>query len=223
MLTLLTQTANAVLSDINQRTMAYYNLKKKPQLTTQEGETDTLYASIVYSGTISSKQLISKVAQRSGFKEGELVGALIELLDEAAYQIGEGYIVELGDFGYFSGKVKSRLVANKDDIRSQSVHFNGVNFRASKKFRYMAQGKLERNPHHKFYQSREWNEEVLERIVTKHIEEYGFINWTTYTQLTGRLKNKALEDLKKMADKGLIERMGRGNQMHFIKTRNTAV
>lgn len=200
--------------------MAYYNLKKKPQLTTKEGEKDTLYAGIVYSGTISSEQLIRNVAERSGFKEGELAGALIELLDEVAYQIGEGYIVELGDFGYFSGKVKSRLVESKEDIRSSSIHFNGVNFRASKKFRYKAQGELERNPYHRFHQSREWNEDVLERIVTKHIEENGFINRTTYTQLTGRLKNKALEDLKKMADKGIIERKGRGNQMHFVKPRN---
>lgn len=197
--------------------MAYYNLKKKPALTTKEGEKETLYAGIVYSGTISSERLISKVAERSGFKEGELAGALIELLNEVAYQIGEGYIVELGDFGYFSGKIKSRLVANKDDIRSQSVHFNGVNFRASKKFRMMARGELERNPYHNFRKSKEWSDEALDKFVTEHIEKHGFITRTIYSQLTGRLKNKALDDLKRMAAKGIIEREGYGNQMHFVK------
>lgn len=199
--------------------MAYYNLKKKPQLTTKEGETDTLYAGIVYSGTISSEKLISKVAKRSGFKEGELAGALIELFDEVAYQIGEGYIVELGDFGYFSGKVKSRLVASKEDIRSRSIHFNGINFRASKRFRMMTRSELERNPHYDFRESREWSEDALEKMVTDHIEKHGFINRATYSRLTGRLKNKALEDLKKMANQGLIEKTGNGNQMHFVKPR----
>ncbi len=40
-----------------------------------------------------------------------------------------------------STKVKaSRLVANKNDIRSESVAFNGVNFRASKSLRVGIRG-----------------------------------------------------------------------------------
>ena len=56
--------------------MAYYNLKKKPSLTTKEGETKTMYADIVYSGTITAKQLIRAVAKRTGFKEGMIEGIL---------------------------------------------------------------------------------------------------------------------------------------------------
>lgn len=50
--------------------MAYYNLKKKPSLTTKEGDKETMYADIVYSGTITAERLIRTVAQRTGFKEG---------------------------------------------------------------------------------------------------------------------------------------------------------
>ena len=50
--------------------MAFYNLKKKPALTTKEGETETMYADIVYSGTIPAERLIRGVAKRTGFKEG---------------------------------------------------------------------------------------------------------------------------------------------------------
>lgn len=49
------------------------------------------------------------------------------------------------------------------------------------------------------------------------MEKHGFITRTTYMQLTGRLKNKGLEDLKRMTAKGIITRIGAGNQMHFIK------
>ena len=154
--------------------MAFYNLKKKPALTTKEGETETMYADIVYSGTIPAERLIRGVAKRTGFKEGVIEGILIELKEDVLQYLGEGYRVELGEFGFFSAKVKaSRLVANKNDIRSESVAFNGVNFRASK-------------------------------------------SRTTYTELTGRLKNTALDDLKSFAAEGIIKREGRGNQMHFI-------
>lgn len=197
--------------------MAFYNLKKKPGLTTKEGETETMYADIVYSGTIPAERLIRGVAKRTGFKEGVIEGILMELKDDVLQYLGEGYRVELGEFGFFSAKVKaSRLVANKNDIRSESVAFNGVNFRASKNMRVGIRGDLERRKCVDFNTSRKWNRDNLKKLVLQYIGEHGFITRATYTQLTGRLKNTALDDLKSFAAEGIIKREGRGNQMHFI-------
>ncbi|UYI74701.1 MAG: HU family DNA-binding protein [Bacteroides xylanisolvens] len=197
--------------------MAFYNLKKKPALTTKEGETETMYADIVYSGTIPAERLIRGVAKRTGFKEGVIEGILMELKEDVLQYLGEGYRVELGEFGFFSAKVKaSRLVANKNDIRSDSVAFNGVNFRASKSMRVGIRGDLERRKCVDFNTSRKWDRENLKRLVLQYIGEHGFITRTTYTELTGRLKNTALDDLKSFAAEGIIKRAGRGNQMHFI-------
>ena len=196
--------------------MAYYNLKKKPSLTTKEGDKETMYADIVYSGTITAERLIRTVAQRTGFKEGLIEGILSELQNETLEYLGEGYRVELGEFGFFSAKVKSRLVENKNDLRSNSVSFDGVNFRASKSFRTGIRGDLERRRCIGFRTSKEWNREQLEQIVLQHIRKHGFITRATYTELTGRLKNSALADLKSFAAEGIIKRVGRGNQMHFI-------
>lgn len=197
--------------------MAFYNLKKKPALTTKEGETETMYADIVYSGTIPAERLIRGVAKRTGFKEGVIEGILMELKDDVLQYLGEGYRVELGEFGFFSAKVKaSRLVANKNDIRSESVAFNGVNFRASKSMRVGIRGDLERRKCVDFNTSRKWDRNNLEKLVLQYIGEHGFITRATYTQLTGRLKNTALDDLKSFVAEGIIKREGRGNQMHFI-------
>ena len=196
--------------------MAYYNLKKKPSLTTKEGEKETMYADIVYSGTITAERLIRTVAQRTGFKEGMIEGTLSELQNETLEYLSEGYRVELGEFGFFSAKVKSRLVENKNDLRSNSVSFDGVNFRASKSFRTGIRGDLERRRCIGFRTSKEWDREQLEQIVLQHIRKHGFITRTTYTEITGRLKNSALADLKSFAAEGIIKRVGRGNQMHFI-------
>ena len=197
--------------------MAFYNLKKKPALTTKEGETETMYADIVYSGTIPAERLIRGVAKRTGFKEGVIEGILMELKDDVLQYLGEGYRVELGEFGFFSAKVKaSRLVANKNDIRSESVAFNGVNFRASKSMRVGIRGDLERRKCVDFNTSRKWGRDNLKKLVLQYVGEHGFITRATYTQLTGRLKNTALDDLKSFAAEGIIKREGRGNQMHFI-------
>ena len=197
--------------------MAFYNLKKKPALTTKEGETETMYADIVYSGTIPAERLIRGVAKRTGFKEGVIEGILMELKEDVLQYLGEGYRVELGEFGFFSAKVKaSRLVANKNDLRSESVAFNGVNFRASKSMRVGIRGDLERRKCVDFNTSRKWGRDNLKKLVLQYIGEHGFITRTTYTELTGRLKNTALDDLKSFAAEGIIKREGRGNQMHFI-------
>ena len=197
--------------------MAFYNLKKKPALTTKEGETETMYADIVYSGTIPAERLIRGVAKRTGFKEGVIEGILMELKDDVLQYLGEGYRVELGEFGFFSAKVKaSRLVANKNDIRSESVAFNGVNFRASKSMRVGIRGDLERRKCVDFNTLRKWDRDNLKKLVLQYIGEHGFTTRATYTQLTGRLKNTALDDLKSFAAEGIIKREGRGNQMHFI-------
>ena len=196
--------------------MAYYNLKKKPSLTTKEGDKETMYADIVYSGTITAERLIRTVAQRTGFKEGMIEGILSELQNETLEYLSEGDRVELGEFGFFSAKVKSRLVENKNDLRSNSVSFGGVNFRASKSFRTGIRGDLERRRCIGFRTSKEWDRKQLEQIVLQHIRKHGFITRATYTELTGRLKNSALADLKSFAAEGIIKRVGRGNQMHFI-------
>ena len=200
--------------------MAFYNLKKKPALTTKEGETETMYADIVYSGTIPAERLIRGVAKRTGFKEGVIEGILMELKEDVLQYLGEGYRVELGEFGFFSAKVKaSRLVANKNDIRSESVAFNGVNFRASKSMRVGIRGDLERRKCVDFNTSRKWGRDNLKKLVLQYIGEHGFITRTTYTELTGRLKNTALDDLKSFAAEGIIKREGRGNQSSLLAIR----
>lgn len=201
--------------------MAFYDFKKKPALTTKEGEKETLYPSIVYNGTISTKELLERAAQQSGFKVGDMEGTLMTLFKVASYYIGEGYRVELGEFGYFSGRIKSRMVANKKEIRATSIRFNGVNFLASKEFRQRSAGDLERTPNRTFKSSSQLSEAELERRLMTYIEKNGFITRSTYTRLTGRLKNKALEDLRGFVSKGVIEEKGMGNQMHFVQAKET--
>lgn len=203
--------------------MAYYDFKKKPALTTKEGEKDVLYPSIVYSGKITSEELIQELAECSSISAGELEGALKDLLKLIGRHLGQGYQVELGDFGVFSGKITSRKVEDPKDIRSPSIHFNGVNFRPSKALKKQVSGELKRDKWRKFRHSNDTlSIEQRKLRMMKHLDEYGFINRVSYTQLTGRLKDVALKDLREFEKEGIIESKGRGNQMHFVKTKPIA-
>ena len=200
--------------------MAYYDFKKKPVLTTKEGEKDVLYPGIVYSGKITSEELIRELAEHSSFNAGEIEGALKYLLKLTGKFLGEGYQVELGDFGVFSGKITSRKVENPQEIRSRSIYFNGVNFRPSKTLKEHVYGELKRDKWMKFRQSNDClNIEQRKQRMMKYIDEHGFINRVTYTQQTGRLKDVALKDLHEFVKEGIIERRGRGNQMYFVKVK----
>lgn len=198
--------------------MAYYDLKKKPALTTKEGEENTLYPSIVHQKTIPSDKILYFVQQRCGLKDGVLAGALMEIMDVVAEYISDGYRVELGEFGTFSGKIKaSKLVAEKTDIRAGSIRFTGVNFRASKKFVKKASGELMRSPKVVHRSSSDLPEEELESRLMGYIEEHGLITRSVYTKITGRLKKMAYGDLKRFVEKGVVVRKGKGNQMCYVR------
>lgn len=198
--------------------MAYYDLKKKPALTTKEGEKEVLYVQAITAGTIPSDEFLELVSKRVGFRKGEIEGVLMSVFDTAADWINKGFSVEIGEFGFFTGKVKgNRLVEKKTDIRAQSICFNDVNFRPSATFKKALDGELSRVPTITFRQSSNLGMEELEKRLMNYLDNNPFINIVTYSELTGRLKWKAAQDLKGFVDKGLIVSCGRGNQKHYVK------
>lgn len=198
--------------------MAYYDLKRKPALTTKEGEKEVLYVQAVVAGTISSDEFLDLVSKRIGFSKGEVDGVLMSVFDTATDWINQGFRVEVGEFGFFTGKVKgARLVEKKTDIRAQSVSFNDVNFRPSAKFKKALNGRLERVPTVAFRHSSNLPLEELERRLMAYLDTHPFINRVTYSELTGRLKWTAAKDLEHFVEKGVIVACGRGNQKHYVK------
>lgn len=198
--------------------MAYYDLKKKPALTTKEGEKEVLYVQAITAGTILSDEFLDLVSKRFGFRKGEIEGVLMSVFDTATDWINKGFAVEVGEFGFFTGKVKGgRLVEKKTDIRAQSIRFNDVNFRPSANFKKALDGELSRVPTIEFRQSSNLNMEELERRLMNYLDNNPFINRVIYSELTGRLKWKATQDLAFFVDKGVIVSCGRGNRKYYVK------
>lgn len=193
---------------------AKYDFRKNPARGNGEEE-EVYHPRIVSKGTITSRRIFEEIERASSFTVGDMEGILTELTEKISDYLIEGYHVELGKIGYFSATLKSRPVKNKKEIRAQSISFDNVNFRTSKWFRKRTQGVLESAGAYGFKTSSQMDENTRKKKLMEHLEKNGYITRTEYSSLTGRLKNRALKDLKEFEEQGLIERKGRGSTLLF--------
>ena len=122
---------------------ADYDFRRKPN-EKGDGEVQPLYPRIVSKGTIDSKRLFREIAEASSFTEGDLAGIMVAFQEKVSYYLSEGYHVKLGEIGYFSSSLKARPVMDKKEIRSVSISFDNVNFRATPWFRRRSSGTVTR-------------------------------------------------------------------------------
>ena len=122
---------------------ADYDFRRKPN-EKGDGEVQPLYPRIVSKGTIDSKRLFREIAEASSFTEGDLAGIMVAFQEKVSYYLSEGYHVKLGEIGYFSSSLRARPVMDKKEIRSVSISFDNVNFRATPWFRRRSSGTVTR-------------------------------------------------------------------------------
>lgn len=196
---------------------ASYDLRERPNLE-GDGKPQPLYPRIVSHGTICTESLLKEISEDSTFTVGDLEGVLVSLENKIANYLKSGYHVELGKIGYFSASLKARPVMDKKEIHAPSIEFDNVNFRASAWLRKeIRTGRLQRSSAGRGFRvsSQLGTEECLERLQL-YLSKNAFITRRTYSSLTGRLKNKALDDLNNFVNQGVITRMGSGNQLLFV-------
>lgn len=124
---------------------ADYDFRRKPN-EKGDGEVQPLYPRIVSKGTIDSKRLFREIAEASSFTEGDLAGIMVAFQEKVSYYLSEGYHVKLGEIGYFSSSLRARPVMDKKEIRSVSISFDNVNFRATPWFRRRSSGTVTQVP-----------------------------------------------------------------------------
>ncbi|MDD3038990.1 HU family DNA-binding protein [Bacteroides sp.] len=197
---------------------ADYDFLRKPNKN-GDGELQPLYPRIVSKGTIDSKQLFREIAGASSFTEGDLAGIMVSLQEKVSYYLSEGYHVKLGEFGYFSASLKARPVMDKKEIRSVSISFDNINFRATRWFRRYSSGTVSRAKSG-FQQSSDLPEETRHSRLKAFLAKNHFITRREYTQLTGLLKGKALRELNNLVDIGVLTTRGTGNRIVYLTADN---
>lgn len=196
---------------------AQYDFVKTPK-PRKDGKPQELHPRIVSRGTITTRRLLEDIHKGSSFTVGDLAGVIASLEDKMAYYIREGYNVELGRIGYFSAKLTARPVTDKKEIRSPSVWFANVNYRASMWFRKQTRGFVER-AQRGFQHSSQLPTEECQQRVEKFLDTHPFITRREYSGLTGRLKGQSLKDLHAFVEQKLLTTYGRGSHLVYMRAK----
>jgi len=109
---------------------APYDFFRTPQ--PENKEKVRYHARVVVRGTITTKEVAKRIAQRCTIKEGDLIGALTELARILRTSISEGYSIHLDEIGSFRISAQSPSVRTTKEIRAENIRFKGVVFTPEK-------------------------------------------------------------------------------------------
>ena len=86
----------------------HYDLYKTPDIQ-QTGEEQPLHPRVVFKGTVDQEEFLDRVHKFTGISRSLLAGAMQSFQNELRDLLANGWIVELGDIGYFSVSLQGRL------------------------------------------------------------------------------------------------------------------
>ena len=197
---------------------AKYDFRKKPSSKEDEDE-QPLYPRIVSNGTIDFQQIVKEIAQASSFTPADIEGVQLAIENKISEYLVSGHHVQLGNLGYFSAKLKARPVMDKKEIRSVSISFDNVNFRATPWFRRRSSGTVTRAKFG-FQESSNLPEETRRSRLEAFLAKNHFITRREYSQITGLLKGKAQRELNLLVENGVLNTRGYGNRIVYLKSDN---
>ena len=112
----------------------HYDLYDTPDIQ-KKGEEQPLHPRVVFNGTIDQEEFLDRVHKFTGISRSLLVGAMQSFQNELRDLLANGWIVELGDIGYFSVSLQGPPVMKKKDVHAQSISLKNINFRAELTFK----------------------------------------------------------------------------------------
>ncbi len=196
---------------------AIYDFKPVPGQDPDQ-EKPLLHPYLISAGTVPCRKILKEICRASTFTVSDLEGALTALSEHVLRYLNYGYRVELGHFGYFSAGIKAdRLIRDRGEVRSISVRFDSVHFRASSSFRRQLNGKLRlARSGSQRVRSSSLSDAECRGLLLAYLEDHPFITRTEYSALTGKLKNTALRQLRRFISEGVILCKGSHNQLRYM-------
>lgn len=197
---------------------AQYDLYETPDIK-QTGEKQPLHPRIVPKGTIGQDEFLDRVHKFTGISRSLLVGAMQSFQNELKDLLANGWIVELGEIGYFSVSLQGPPVMHKKDVRAQSIKLKNINYLPTKQFKREVgyDMRLERTESLTRPKGNGRSEAECLALITAHLEKYPCMTRTDYCYMTGHDKKRALKELNAFIKKGILMRYGAGKQVVYAK------
>ena len=197
---------------------AQYDLYETPDMM-QTGEKQPLHPRIVPKGTIGQDEFLDRVHKFTGISRSLLAGAMQSFQNELKDLLANGWIVELGEIGYFSVSLQGPPVMHKKDVRAQSIKLKNINYLPTKQFKREVgyDMRLERTESLTRPKGNGRSEAECLALITAHLEKYPCMTRTDYCYMTGHDKKRALKELNAFIEKEILMRYGAGKQVVYAK------
>ena len=192
---------------------ANYKLVRNPDPANSD-KLKPLHPRIKSLGTLSIEQLADRAQGRSSLSPATIKSALLVISDLLQETLREGYNVNLNNIGYFSVSLKSRPVMEKNEIRSESVHFSHVNFRCSQELKDKLSTMEVTRAQSVTVPNLSQAEKELR--LKKHFEQKLNLTTTEYMNLTYCSRQKALKELKSLVQEDKITKIGSKNATQYL-------
>lgn len=198
--------------------IAQYYLYETPYIK-QTGEKQPLHPRIVPKVTIGQDEFLDRVHKFTGISRSLLAGAMQSFQNELKDLLANGWIVELGEIGYFSVSLQGPPVMHKKDVRAQSIKLKNINYLPTKQFKREVgyDMRLERTESLTRPKGNGRSEAECLALITAHLEKYPCMTRTDYCHMTGHDKKRALKELNAFIEKGILMRYGAGKQVVYAK------
>lgn len=190
--------------------------------TPQPKDSDTppaYHARVVLRGTVTTRDIARRVAQRCTIKEADLIGALSEVARILQQDMAQGYSVHLDEIGSFRIRAASPSVRTTCEIRAESIRVRGVVFTPEKRLlRTLKSTQFEKAP----YSNRSANisEEEINLRLTNYFHEHEYITTAEMRRLCGLSYATALRRLQARVQSGQLTHPGHKRAPFYFPAKN---
>lgn len=191
-----------------------YDLFSNPP---QDGEKKpTLHARAINIQTIDTDELAYIISDMSTFSSADIKGAIKAIGERMVACLSNSQSVYLDGIGTFSVTLQSKPVENRKDIRSASIAFKNVEFRAAPELKDKLRiAKIERREggnDKKFF-----NDDIRQKRILWYIKNHGTINQTVAANLNQCTRQKAKKDLEQLIEDNQIQKSWCGRRAFYSK------
>ena len=205
--------------------MAKYIKQEMPDMN-KTGKTKAFYRMKILRNMGTNELVKLMVAHRAGVSEGVIKAVLIQLAEEMAYQMAEGYSITIDEIGTFNATVGVRKDKKMDEIdgdkpkrNALSLEVNGINFKADKRLirRTDRQCTLERGGVQKLHRSKYSKEERL-TLAQQYLDNHAVMRIADYVRITGLSRTTAtleLQEFRRNPNSGITISGSRQNSVYI--------
>lgn len=184
----------------------------------REGEEKpTLHARAINIQTVNTDKLAETIEGMSTFTVADIKGAIKAIGERLCFFLSNSQSVHLEGIGTFSVTLKCKQqVVNKKDIRSASIEFKNVEFRADPELKKrLRNARIERREGTSNKKS--YNSDIRQKRILWYIKNYGSINQSVAASLNQCTRQKAKADLEQLLEDNQIQKNWCGKRAFYVR------